>query len=112
MTDLQHFVSTLPYVTSRDAIAAQIEHDGVGFTTDDAIRAWCEHDALHYLGEQPFTIQGEKCVVYLENKFRRGWLPFGNHYNVHYGHEIKCECDTITPELIDKTAQMLKELIY
>lgn len=108
--DLQHFASTLPYVTSRDAIAAQIEHDGVGFTTDDAIRAFCEHDALHYLSGQPFTKEGERCVAYLEKRFSRGWLSYGDKYNVY--SPKPCECDRITPELIDETAQMIRELIY
>lgn len=108
--DLQYFVSTLPHITSRDSIAAQIEHYGISFTTDDAIRAWCEHDALHYLGEQPFTKEGEEHVAYLEQVFQRGWLPLGSKYNAY--NPEPCECDTITPELIDETAQMLKELIY
>jgi hypothetical protein len=108
--DLQYFVDTLPHITSRDSIAAQIENDGVGFTTDDVIRAWCEHDALHYLGNQPFTIQGEKRVAYLEQKFNKGWLQFGDKYNAHY--KEPCECDRITPELIDETAQMIREFIY
>ncbi len=110
MVDIQYFVDTLPHITSRDSIAAQIENDDASFTMDNIINAWCEHDALHYLSGQPFTEQGEKCVAYLEQVFQRGWLPFGDKYNAHY--KEPCECDEITPELIDETAQMIRELIY
>ena len=108
--DIQYFTSTLPHITSRDSIAAQIENDGVGFTTDDVIRAWCEHDALHYLSGHSFTEQGEKCVAYLEQVFHKGWFPFGSKYNAH--NPKPCEYGRMTPELIDETAQMIRELIY
>jgi hypothetical protein len=108
--DLQYFVDTLPNITSRDSIAVQIENDEVPFTTDQIILAWCEHDALHYLSGHSFTEEGEKYVAYMEKAFNRGWLPLGNKYNAHYPEP--CECDKITPELIDETAQMIRELIY
>jgi hypothetical protein len=108
--NLQYFVTTLPPRVTRESIVEEIETDGVEFTIDDVIRAWCEHDALHYLSQQPFTIEGENCVSYLEKKFNRGWLPLGDKYNPYYRQE--CECGIITTELIDDTAQFIMELIY
>jgi hypothetical protein len=108
--NLQYFVTTLPQITSRETLATQIKQVGAKFTTDDAIRAWCEHDALHYLSQQPFTIEGENCVTYLEKKFNRGWSSFGDKHNMHPSQE--CESGIITTELIDDTAQFIMELIY
>lgn len=108
--DLQYFASTLPSIPNIDLIAEQIERDGISFTTDDAILAWCEHDALHHISGHPFTKEGEEHIVYLEQVFQKGWFPLGSKYNTH--NPEPCECDMITPELIDETAQMLKELIY
>jgi hypothetical protein len=107
MTDLQYFVDTLPSKPNRDTIASQLERTETSITTDEAIRAYAEHDALHYLFQQPFTKEGEKHVAYLEKTFNRGWLPFGEKYNVFIPEE--CDCGRITAELIDETAEIIYE---
>ena len=107
MTDLQYFVDNLPYLHTRDKIAAQLERTETSITTDEAIRAHAEHDALHYLFQQPFTEEGEKHVAYLEKTFNRGWLPLGEKYNVFIPKE--CDCGRITAELIDETAEIIYE---
>lgn len=110
MIDIQYFTTTLPHITSRDHIAVQIENAQTGFTVDDIIRAWCEHDSLHYLSGQPFTENGEECVSYLERYFLKGWFPLGKEYNVY--SPSPCSTDKITVELINETAQIIKDLIY
>ena len=82
--DLQYFVDRLPGKPNRDTIASQIENSSTPITTDQALNAWYEHDALHYLSEKPFTDEGEEFVAYLEKRFNRGWLPFGEKYNTYY----------------------------
>lgn len=111
--DLQFFVDHhMPYIPNRDiiaSIAAQIKNDSVAITTDKTFRAWYEHDALHYLAQQPFTKEGEECVVYLEKKFNRGWLPWGEKYNPSIPRE--CECSHITQELITETAEDIRSFV-
>ena len=106
MNDLQYFVDTLPSKQNRDSIASQLENTLTSITTDEAINAWCEHDALHYLSQQPFTVEGEKCVAYLEKVFHCGWLPFGEQYNKHTPKD--CEYSHITQELIVETAELIR----
>lgn len=101
--DLKFFVKHhLPSLPNRDKIAEHLTKNNDLVTVDEAIRAWVEHDALHYLSEQPFNKQGEECVAYLEKTFNRGWLPFGEKYNIFTPRE--CECSHITQDLITATA--------
>ena len=43
----------------------------------------------------------------MEKTFNRGWLPFGEKYNVFTPKE--CDCGRITAELIDETAEIIYE---
>jgi hypothetical protein len=107
MIDLQYFVDTLPQKYTRNRVVQEIEFSKFPYKTERALRAYAEHDALHYLFQQPFTEEGEKHVAYLEKKFNRGWLPFGEKYNVFTPKE--CDCGRITAELIDETAEIIYE---
>lgn len=101
MTDLQYFVDTLPRKINRNIVLFK---DNI--TIDEAMNAWFEHDALHYLGEHPFTDEGEQHVVYLEKIFNRGWLPFGEKYNTFEPKE--CVYSHITQELITEIAELIE----
>jgi hypothetical protein len=105
MIDLQYFVDTLPLKYTRNRVARAIEISKFPYKIERALRAYAEHDALHYLFQQPFTEEGEKHVAYLEKTFNRGWLPFGEKYNVFTPKE--CDCGRITVELIDETADII-----
>ncbi len=110
MTDLQHFIDTLPAKVTREDLTLAIRNRNIPLSIDDAINAWCQHDALHYISGHSFSPYGEQCIVYLEEVFQRGWLPLGENYN--QTSPRPCKYDTITTELIDETAEMIKELIY
>ena len=107
MIDLQYFVDTLPQRIHRRFVVGVIHQSKFPHKTEKAIRAYAEHDALHYLFQQPFTEEGEQHVAYLEKTFNRGWLPFGEKYNVFTPKE--CDCGRITAELIDETAEIIYE---
>ena len=107
MDDLQYFVNfQMPRKVSRDVVSEIIKNEGISITTDEAMNAWYEHDALHYLGQHSFTDEGERGVVYLEKIFNRGWLPFGEKYNIFDPRE--CDCSHITQELITETTELIK----
>lgn len=72
--DLQFFLDTVPQRIRRRWVAVVIQQNKIPYKTEKALKAYAEHDALHYLFQQPFTEEGEKCVAYLERKFHRGWL--------------------------------------
>jgi hypothetical protein len=108
--DLKFFVKHLPSLPYPDKIAEEIKYNNTLVTVDEAVSAWCEHDALHYLSQQSFDKEGEKCVAYLEKTFNRGWLPFGEKYNTSIPRE--CECSHITQELITEIAEDIQSLMY
>jgi len=106
MTDLKHFVSTLPQmIISFREIEVNIQKYNLSLKSEEIFMAQLEHDALHYLSQQPFNQKGEECVAYLEKTFNRGWLPFGEKYNTFIPRE--CECSHITQELITQTAEQI-----
>ena len=107
--DLQFFVHNLPYLSTREEFAIQIENEKTAITTDEAVKASCEHDALHYLSQQSFNKEGEEYVAYLEKTFNCGWLPLGEKYNTFTPRE--CECSHITQELITQTAEDIWSLM-
>jgi hypothetical protein len=105
--DIQQFLDTIPQKIHRRWVVTVTQQNKFPYKTERALRAYAEHDALHYLFQQPFTEEGEKHVAYLEQKFNRGWLPFGENYNVFIPEE--CDCGIITSELIDETAEIIYE---
>jgi hypothetical protein len=105
--DIQQFLDTIPQKIHRRWVVTVTQQHKFPYKTERALRAYAEHDALHYLFQQPFTEEGEKHVAYLEQKFNRGWLPFGENYNVFIPEE--CDCGIITSELIDETAEIIYE---
>jgi hypothetical protein len=107
LMDIQYFLDTTPQRIHRRLVETDIQQIEFPYETDDAVRAWCEHDAIHYLSGQPFTLEGEECVAYLELMFNRGWLPLGEQYNSSFPRE--CECGIMTAELIDETAEIIYE---
>ena len=107
--DLQFFVHNLPYLSTREEFAIQIENEKTAITTDEAVKASCEHDALHYLSQQSFNKEGEEYVAYLEKTFNCGWLPLGEKYNTFKPKE--CECSHITQELVTQTAEDIWSLM-
>lgn len=107
MTDLQQFLDQIPRIRRR-WVVSDIQQYKFPYKTEVALKAHAEHDALHYLFQQPFTEEGEKCVAYLERKFHRGWLPVGEEYNQF--SPVPCECGIITEELIDETAEVIYQL--
>ena len=106
MLDLQYFVNNLPVKINRNIVAEKIKDNNISITIDEAMNAWFEHDALHYLGEHPFTDEGERHVVYLEKMFNRGWLPFGEEYNIFEPKE--CDYSHITQELITEISELIE----
>lgn len=108
MNDLQTFINTIPDKITRRKVAMDIVEYKIPYKTEVALRAHAQHDALHYLFNQPFNLEGEEYVAYLERKFQRGWLPLGKRYNPFY--EKECECGTITVEQIDEIALKLYEV--
>jgi len=111
MTDLKHFVSTLPQmIISFREIEVNIQKYNLSLKSEEIFMAQLEHDALHYISQQSFDKEGEECVAYLEKTFNRGWLPFGEKYNTFTPRE--CECSHITQELITETAEDIQSLMY
>lgn len=105
--DIQFFVDfEIPYKISRDKVESVIKESSTLITIDEAMNAWYEHDALHYLFNQPFDINGETNVAYLEKTFKRGWLPFGKQYNTYKPTPFMFP--VITQELITETAEQIK----
>jgi hypothetical protein len=76
-------------------------------TTDEGMTAWYEHDAIHYLSQQPFNENGEKCVKFIEKNLWRGWLPHGEEFNAWV--PVECEYSHITQELITETARLIQQ---
>ena len=76
-------------------------------TTDEGMTAWYEHDAIHYLSQQPFNENGEKCVKFIEKNLWRGWLPHGEEFNAWV--PVECEYSYITQELITETARLIQQ---
>ena len=108
--DLQFFVNYhIPYTITPDAVVREIERYPKDITTDEAITAWCEHDAIHYLSQQAFSKDGERCVKYLEQLFHRGWLPYGEDHNPW--KPVECKYSHINQELITETAEVIKLLL-
>jgi hypothetical protein len=106
--DLYFFsIHHIPVKPSRYTLAAQLENSSYKITTDEGMTAWYEHDAIHYLSQQPFNENGEKCVKYLEQKLWRGWLPHGEEYNT-WG-PVECDYSHISQELITETAGLIQK---
>jgi len=104
--DLQHFIDTLPAKFNRRTAVSFIHQYKFPYKTEKVLKALAEHDSLHYLSGQPFTQEGEQCVIYLEKKFQKGFSPIAENYTTLLP-QIPCECDTITSELIDETASII-----
>lgn len=97
----------IPAKPNMDTLAAQLEKSLSKVTTDEGMQAWYEHDAIHYLSQQTFSADGERCVKFIEKKFWRGWSPHGEEYNSWV--PVECDCSYITQELITETASLIKE---
>lgn len=106
--DLQQFIENLPDRITRSRVVRQIQNSKFPHKTEVALRAYAQHDAIHYLFNQPFTLEGEECVAYLELMFNRGWFSFGEEYSSVFPRE--CECGIITVEQIDDIALKLYEV--
>ena len=108
MMDLQYFIDTLPAKFNRRTAVSFIQQYKFPYKTEKVLKALAEHDSLHYLSGQPFTQEGEQCVIYLEKKFQKGFSPIAENYTTLLP-QIPCEYDTITSELIDETASIIYE---
>lgn len=78
------------------------------YLKEEELQRWCEHDALHYLGQQPFSVDGELGVNYLEIKFYRGYFPISSFQEMFFRSMKECEYSHITQELIDETANLIR----
>lgn len=117
--DLQQFLDSAPIKISYKEESIKIRQYRCPFKTEVALNAWAEHDALHFLFNRPFNREGENHVVFLEQKFQRGWLMVGEQYNRNT--PVPYECDKITLEMVDETARIIygvynnyvdREMIY
>ena len=106
--DLKFFaIHHVPSKPDPDYVQSQLNnHPEDKITLSQAMQAWYEHDALHYLSQKPFSIEGEEGVAYLEKRFNRGWLPYGEKHNPFYPR--KFFCSHITQELITETASLIR----
>ena len=80
MIDLQQFIDTLPAKFNRRTAVSFIHQYKFPYKTEKVLKALAEHDSLHYLSGQPFTQEGEQCVIYLEKKFQKGFSPIAENY--------------------------------
>ena len=106
--DLKFFaIHHVPSKPDPDYVQSQLNnHPEDKITLSQAMQAWYEHDALHYLAKQPFSMDGESHIAYLEKKFNCGWLPYGEKYNPFY--PFATDCSGITKELILETANLIR----
>lgn len=107
MTDLQTFINTIPDKITHSRVLMEIENHNLSYSLEVGLRAWAQHDALHYLSNQPFTVEGEEKVAWMEYKFKRGWYVVNEKYNRFYREEF--DCRHITHKMIDEVALKLYE---
>lgn len=105
LSKIKNFLNTIPVKIRRKSVVADIIQYKFPYKTEVALRAQAEHDALHYLSGYHFTKEDEEKIVYLEQKFNRGWLAIGKQYNQNI--PVSCECNEITQELINETAKII-----
>lgn len=107
MSDLQTFINTIPDKIAHNRVLREIENLNLSYNLEVGLRAWAQHDALHYLSNQPFTVEGEQKVAWMEYKFKRGWYIL--YYNdLTFAEELSMPYN-IQQDFIDPSDRVIED---
>lgn len=99
----------VPQIPSRLQILRRLRTDNIKLTISRSMQAWYEHDAIHFLGNLPFTLEGEQKVAFLERSIDRGWGSIDKKYNLYVPK--KCKYPLVTPQNVDDTVIKIKKIL-